>query len=249
MNQIKAILVDDEPDNIKTLQLLIGKYCPDVIVEAVYTDPKAALRALPKTAYDLLLLDVEMPGMTGFELLHKLAKHPEGIIFVTAHSTYAVKAFKFNAIDYLLKPVDTDDLKSAIEKYKNSRGTTDRHMIKELLANMEHLSKPVLQKLAVPTQEGVELIATDDIIYLKADRNYTQIKRKDNKDLIVAKTLGDFEEILQAPRFMRVNKQYIINLDKIARYIRTTNNAVMTDNTEIQVSRTRKDEFLGYLSI
>jgi two-component system LytT family response regulator len=249
MNPIQVVLIDDEPDNIKTLQLLIGKYCPDVTIQASYTDPKAALKALPKIEYDLMLLDVEMPEMTGFELLKKLTKHPSGLIFVTAHSNYAVKAFRFNAVDYLLKPVDVEELIAAIAKYKGKSNTIDADSVKQLLANIESMSKPTLSKLALPTQDGVELIATDDIIFLKADRNYTQIKRLDKKELIVAKTLGDFEEILTAPRFMRINKQYIINLDKIARYIRTSGNVIMCEGTEIQVSRTRKDEFLSFLNV
>ena len=248
MNQIKVILIDDEPDNIRTLELLIGKYCPDVIIQAVFTDPKAALKALPKTDYDLLLLDVEMPEMTGFDLLKKLTKHPKGIIFVTAHSTYAVKAFKFNALDYLLKPVDVDDLKSAIAKYKKNTGTVDSDTVKQLLVNMEYLSKPAMQRLALPTQDGVEMIATNDIIFLLADRNYTRIKRSDKKDLIVAKTLGDFEDMLPSPKFMRINKQYMINMDKIERFIRNTGNVIMCENTEILLSRTRKDEFLSILN-
>jgi two-component system LytT family response regulator len=248
MNQIKVILIDDEPDNIRTLELLIGKYCPEVIIQAVFSDSKAALKALPKTDYDLLLLDVEMPDMTGFDLLKKLSKYPKGLIFVTAHSTYAVKAFKFNALDYLLKPVDVDDLKSAIAKYKKNRDKIDTDTIKQLLVNMEYLSKPAMQKLALPTQDGVELIATNDIIFLHADRNYTRIKRKDKKDLIVAKTLGDFEDMLPSPKFMRINKQYMINMDKIERFIRNTGTVVMSENTEILLSRTRKDEFLSILN-
>ena len=248
MNQIKVILIDDEPDNIKTLELLLAKHCPDVTVQATFTDPKAALKTLPKTNYDLLLLDVEMPDMTGFDLLKKLTKHPKGIIFVTAHSTYAVKAFKFNALDYLLKPIDIDDLKSAIDKYKKNTGTVDSDSIKQLLANMEYLSKPTLQRLALPTQEGVELISINDIIYLHADRNYTSIKRTDKKDLMVAKTLGDFEDMLPSPKFMRINKQYVINMDKIERYIRNTGTVIMSENTQILLSRTRKDEFLSILN-
>ncbi|MCW3125912.1 MAG: DNA-binding response regulator [Bacteroidetes bacterium] len=249
MDQIKAVIIDDEPDNVKTLQLLIGKYCPDVTVQATFTDPKVAIKALPKTDYDLLFLDVEMPDMTGFELLKKLPKHPTGIIFVTAHSTYAVKAFKFNALDYLLKPVDVEELIMAVTKYKKSGDSIDTQSVKKLMANLEFLSKPTLSKLVLPTQDGVELITTEDIIFLKADRNYTQIKRFDKKDLIVAKTLGDFEEILVPPRFMRINKQYLINLDKVARYIRNTGNVIMCENTEIQISRTRKDEFLSFLKV
>ncbi len=249
INMIRAILVDDEPDNIKTLQLLLQRYCPEVEVTATYTDPKAALKALPKASYDLLLLDVEMPGMTGFELLKKLATPPPAMIFVTAHSHYAVRAFKFDAIDYLLKPVDIDDLRAALAKYKRTKADLTTDKVKQLLANIDHLSKPAVSRLALPTQDGVEMIALEEVIYLRADRNYTVIKREGRKDLIVARTLGSFEDLLTPPRFMRINKQYLISLDKITRYVRTTSLALMQDGTEIQVSRTRKEEFQNLIQV
>lgn len=249
MTMIRTVLVDDEPDNIKTLQLLLQRYCPEVEVIATYTDPKTAVKALPKTAYDLLLLDVEMPGMTGFELLKKLRQPPQAVIFVTAHSHYAVKAFKFDAIDYLLKPIDVDDLQAAIAKYKRTRAAMTGDTVKQLLANIDNLSRPALNRLALPTQDGVEMIALDEIIYLRADRNYTVIKRTGRKDLIVARTLGSFEELLMPPQFMRVNKQYLIHLGKITRYVRTGSLVLMQDGTEIQVSRTRKDEFQNLIHL
>lgn len=246
---ISTILVDDEPDNIKTLQLLLQRYCPEVGVTATYTDPKAALKALTKTPYDLLLLDVEMPGMTGFELLKKLTPAPPAVVFVTAHSHYAVKAFKFDAIDYLLKPVDIDDLKAAIAKYKRTKTEMTSARVQQLLSNIDNLSRPALQRLALPTQDGVEMIALDEVLYLRADRNYTVIRRTGKKDLIVARTLGSFEELLVPPQFMRVNKQYLISLARVTRYQRTGSLVLMQDGTEIQVSRTRKEEFQSLIQV
>ncbi len=246
---IRTILVDDEPDNIKTLQLLLQRYCPEVEIAATYTDPKSALKALPKAQYDLLLLDVEMPGMSGFELLKKLTEPPHAVIFVTAHSHYAVKAFKFDAMDYLLKPIDTDDLQAAIAKYKRTKADLNTTRVQQLLANIDNFSRPAVQRIALPTQDGVEMIALAEIIYLRADRNYTVIKRVGKKDLIVARTLGSFEELLAPPQFMRVNKQYLISLDKITRYIRTGSLVLMQDGTEIQVSRTRKEDFQNLIQV
>jgi two-component system LytT family response regulator len=156
MTPIKAVLVDDEPDNITTLGLLIKKYCPEVSVEATFTDPKAALKALPKLHCDMLFLDIEMPEVNGFELLKKLKKFDGCVVFVTAHSTYAVKAFKFSALDYILKPVDVDDLKSTIAKYKKARtAAPGQDMMKQLLSNIDLLSNPKANKLSVSTQEGI----------------------------------------------------------------------------------------------
>ncbi len=249
MTMIRTILVDDEPDNIKTLQLLLQRYCPDIEVTEAFTDARAALRALPAMQYDLMLLDVEMPGMTGFELLRKLSPPPPAVIFVTAHSHYAVRAFKFDAIDYLLKPVDIDDLQAAIARYKRTKADIASARVQQLLANIDNVSRASPQRLALPTQDGVEMIALDEVIYLKADRNYTVIKRQGRKDLIVARTLGSFEELLTPPQFMRINKQYLVRLDRITRYVRTSSLVLMQDGTEIQVSRTRKVEFQDLIQL
>jgi two-component system LytT family response regulator len=251
MAPIKAVLIDDESDNIKTLQLLIKKYCPDVTVEAAFTDPKLALKALPKTACDILFLDIEMPDINGFELLKKLKKFEGKVVFVTAHSTYAVKAFKFSALDYILKPIDVDDLTQTIEKYKKSRTTApDADVMKQLLSNIELLSNPKANKLSVSTQEGIEIINLNDVDYMKAERAYTIIKRQDKTDIVVSKPLKDFEDMLPSAKFMRIHDSYLINLDKVVRYLRQDGGyAVMRDGSEILISRGRKDDFLKYLQL
>jgi two-component system LytT family response regulator len=251
MAPIKAVLVDDESDNIKTLELLLKKYCPDVVVEATFTEPKAALKALPKTACDILFLDIEMPEINGFELLKRLKKFDSNVVFVTAHSNYAVRAFKFSALDYILKPIDVDDLKATIEKHKKTRTTApDRDMMKQLLSNIDLLSNPKANKLSLSTQEGIEILTLSDVDYMKAERSYTMIKRQDKTDLMVSKPLKDFEDMLPHSKFMRIHDSYIINLDKVLRYLRQDGGyAVMRDGTEILISRGRKDDFLKYLQL
>ena len=251
MTPIKAVLVDDEPDNVKTLELLIQKYCPDVTVEAVFTESKAALKALPKIACDILFLDIEMPDINGFELLNKLKKFDASVVFVTAHSTYAVKAFKFSALDYILKPIDVADLRQTIEKYKKTRTTApDRDMMKQLMSNIELLSNPKASKLSVSTQDGIEIINLNDVDYMKAERAYTLIKRQDKADLMVSKPLKDFEEMLPPTKFMRIHDSYLINLDRVLRYLRQDGGyAVMRDGSEILISRGRKDDFIKYLQV
>ena len=251
MNPIKAVLIDDESDNIKTLELLIKKYCPDVTIEATFTDPKSALKALPKLSCDILFLDIEMPEINGFELLKKLKKFDGSVVFVTAHSTYAVKAFKFSALDYILKPIDVADLKQTIDKYKKTKTTApDGDIMKQLLSNMDLLSNPKANKLSVSTQEGIEILNLTDVDYLKAERAYTIIKRQGKPDLMVSKPLKDFEDMLPHTRFMRIHDSYLINLDNVLRYLRQDGGyAVMRDGTEILISRGRKEDFLKYLQI
>ena len=249
MAPIKAVLVDDESDNVKTLELLIKKHTPEVTVEATFTDPKAALKALPKLQCDILFLDIEMPEINGFELLKKLKKFDGSVVFVTAHSNYAVKAFKFSALDYILKPIDTADLRQTIEKYKKSRtAAPDHDMMKQLLNNIDLMSNPKANKLSVSTQEGIEIINLSDVDYMKAERSYTLIKRQDKSDLMVSKPLKDFEEMLPASKFMRIHDSYLVNLDKVVRYLRQDGGyAVMRDGSEILISRGRKEEFIRYL--
>jgi len=249
MNPIKAVLIDDESDNIQTLEILLRKHCPEVTVLATFTDPKVALKALPKLSFDILFLDIEMPEINGFELLRKLKKFSAAVVFVTAHSNYAVKAFKFSALDYILKPIDIADLQQTIAKYKKSHNTApDGDMLKQLLSNIDLLSNPKANKLSVSTQDGIEIITLSDVDYMKAERAYTLIKRQDKNDLMVSKPLKDFEELLPAAKFMRIHDSYIVNLDKVVRYLRQDGGyAVMRDGSEILISRGRKDEFIKYL--
>lgn len=249
MTPIKAVLIDDESDNVKTLELLLKKHVPEVTVLATFTDPKVALKALPKLACDILFLDIEMPEINGFELLKKLKKFDGSVVFVTAHSNYAVKAFKFSALDYILKPIDTADLRQTIDKYKKSHSIApDSDMIKQLLNNIDLMSNPKANKLSVSTQEGIEILNLSDVDYMKAERSYTLIKRQDKNDLMVSKPLKDFEEMLPSSKFMRIHDSYLVNLDKVVRYLRQDGGyAVMRDGSEILISRGRKEEFIKYL--
>ena len=249
MSTINAILVDDEPDTLKTLQLLVKRHCPDINVAGAYTCPKTAHGEIEKLNPELLFLDVQMPEMSGFELLEKLKRFNGSVIFVTAHNGHALRAIKFSALDYLLKPVDITELKQAVEKYKKIKSAKPGNdVLQQLAKNLEFLATPAANKIAVSTQEGVEIVMLADVDYLKADRNYTLIKRKGKKDLLVSKPLKDFEETLPSTQFMRIHSSYLINLQKVERYVRSDGGyAVMEDGTEITVSRSHKDEFLQYL--
>lgn len=249
MDVINTILVDDEPDTLKTLQLLIKKYCPEINVLGAYNNPEQALPEIEKLNPDLLFLDIQMPGMSGFELLENLTKYSGSVVFVTAHNTHGIKAIKFSALDYLLKPVAVVELQQSVAKYKKQRaGKPDMQVLQQLVKNIEFLSSPAPTKFSVSTQEGIEVIVMAEIDYLKADRNYTLIKRKSKKDLLVSKPLKDFEGILTASTFLRVHSSYLVNMQKVERYVRSDGGyAVMEDGTKITVSRSHKEDFLRYL--
>ena len=248
MNKLKVALVDDEPASLKTLQLLLKKYCPDAEVIASFNDPAIALKEIPQLNIDLLFLDIEMPVLSGFDLLNGLKDYKGGVIFATAHSSYALRAFKFSAVDYLLKPIEVDELKQAVEKFKQTRQPKpDSSAMKQLADNMQHLSSPNPQKITITTSNSIEIIALEEVEYLKADSNYTLIKRSGKPDLVISKTLKDFEEIIPSGRFMRVHITHIINLNKVERYLRQDGYAVMQDGTKITVSRNNQAEFLNRL--
>lgn len=249
MPPIKALLVDDEADSLETLQLLLARHCPDVQILAALNDPRAAIKKIKALQPALLFLDVQMPGMTGFDLLGKLKDFSGRVIFVTAHSDFALRAIKFSALDYLLKPVDATELKKAVQKFsKAAPASPPPGTYRQAASNIDFMAQPNMGKIALNTQQGVEILKCDEIIYLQADRSYTHITFSHKKPLLIAKPLKDFEEVMPAAQFMRIHASYIINLSKIQRYMRAEGGyVVMEDGKEITVSRSHKDAFLQYL--
>jgi two-component system LytT family response regulator len=213
-----------------------------------FTNPQKAVAEIQRHPPHLLLLDIQMPGMTGFELLEKLNGFTGKVIFTTAHSNYAVRAFKFNATDYLLKPIDGEELQKAVAKLKaGEASSTETSILRELSENIKLFAAQPLQKICLATSEGLEIIALDNILFLKSASNYTVIKRATEKELIVAKTLKDFEGILPPDTFMRVHASYIINLTKVAKYLKQDGGIVaLSDGTEILIGRSYKETLLKY---
>lgn len=248
MPLIKAILVDDEEDSLKMLEMLLKHYCPEVEIVGSFTNPQKAVAEIQRHPPHLLLLDIQMPGMTGFELLEKLTGFTGKVIFTTAHSNYAVRAFKFNATDYLLKPIDGEELQKAVAKLKaGETSLPETSLLRELSENIKLFAAQPVQKICLATSEGLEMIALDDIMSLKSANNYVVIQRSNNKELIVAKTLKDFEGILPPDMFMRIHASYIINLTKLTKYLKQDGGVVvLNDGTELLVGRPYKESLLKY---
>ena len=243
---IKIAVIDDSPICIKDIQSLVKKHCPNIEITGSFNNPEKALRELPKLKPDLLLLDVEMPDMNGFQLLEKCTEFSGGVIFITAHGHYALQAFKFSAVDYLVKPVQKDELIKAFAKYdKMHQAKPANNNLQELASNINLMAQGQLGKIAISTFTGIEIIRIDEIIYIKAEGNYACIKRQGQKDLLVAKTLKDFEGTLVHLHFSRVHNAYLINMDKVTRYMRVDGGCVeMEDGTKIDISRSHKENFL-----
>lgn len=247
---IKAIIVDDEQHCIDRLKNLVATYCSnEVSIIATFDNIDDAYSALQQLKPDLVFLDVQINRETGFDLLRKLPAISFDVIFTTAYEQYAVKAFKFSATDYLLKPIDVDDLKDSLKRIKESETkghkNEDLNLLIENIKNIQHHTK----KITVPTLNGLEFLNVQDILHCKSDVNYTTLYMKDKSKLMVAKTLKEFEGILSSYNFFRVHNSHLVNLNYIKSYNKGKGGyLILDDNTEIEVSTRKKEDFLQKLA-
>ena len=247
---INAILIDDEQHCIDHLGGLIRTHCADRIrLMGSYHSTTEGRQAILTDPPDLVFLDIQIGEETGFDLLAKLPSIPFDIIFVTAFEKYAIQAFKFSAIDYLLKPVDPDDLQQAVMRLQQKRS---REELSQKMDTLFHNLKNVpglSRRITVPTVKGLAFLPVQDIVRCESHINYTTIHLRDGRKLTVAKTLKEFEELLADYNFYRVHNSHLINLAFIKGYNKGKGGSVsMTDNTEIEVSTRRKEDLLKRLA-
>ena len=244
---IKAVIIDDEIHCRKTLNMLLAENCPDVQVVEQCEDGEAGILAIQKLKPDIVFLDIEMPGMNGFEMLQKLPAINFEIIFTTSYDQYAIKAFKFSALDYLLKPVDRQELEAAVQKVVKR---LSRPVPQQLEILLQKLYQPAssIRKIALPTMEGLQMIPIDSIISCASDSNYTIFQLKNKQKLIVSRLLREVEEMLEEYSFLRVHHSYVVNLNEIEKYYKGDGGyVVMSDGSSIDVSRNKKDVLLTKL--
>lgn len=241
---LKAIIIDDEPYCCEILVAMLELDCPEVDIKAICNNAKDALTAIRQQSPDLVFLDVEMPKMNGFEMLQQFSHIPFEVIFTTGYDAYAIKAIRFSAIDYLLKPIDKDELRKAVAKVSLKAGHNLNQQLNILLERLGN-KQVSLQKIALPTLDGFELVPLENIIHCEADSNYTHVVLKHAKKVLVSRTLKEIEELLEGHSFLRIHHSYLVNLNEIVRYIRGEGGyVIMSDNTSITVSRSRKDTLL-----
>ncbi|MEO0896995.1 MAG: response regulator [Bacteroidota bacterium] len=246
---IRAILVDDEKFGREALQGALKHYCPEVEILASCSSAKEGLTAISVHQPDLVFLDIQMPHMTGFDMLQEIGQPDFDTIFVTAHDSFALKAIKYSAFDYLLKPLDIEELVNSMRKYQQERKSVYRETQYQQL--IEHLQKKLErpEKLAIPTSDGMEFIQVEDIIFCQASGNYTVLQLTRTGTIVTAKTLKELQGLLEANGFCRVHHAYLINLKHIQKYIKGEGGQVLlTDKHEVDISRRRKDEFLRRIS-
>ena len=244
---IKAIAIDDELHCLETLSIMLSEWCPQVQLIDQCRSAKQGLEAIEKIKPDLVFLDIEMPVMNGFELLEQFKEIPFAIIFTTSYDQYAIKAIRFSALDYLLKPIDPSELKQAIKKVEEQRHFPLAEQFQMLLRQINGKNTG-FNKIAVPTAEGFELIPSGDVLYLEANDNYTHLFLKDKNKVIACRTLKEMEEqIRDFTFFIRVHHSYMVNLNEVAKYVRGEGGyLVMSDGSSVNVSRSRKDALLKF---
>lgn len=245
---IRTVLIDDEIDSIRILERLLDTYCPQVSIVGKADGVETGIHTIQTARPDLVLLDVEMTQGSAFDLLNQLQPINFQIIFVTAFDNYAIKAYKYSAVDYLLKPVDIDDLCAAIERVTQKiQGKSFLDQMQVLLHNVEtfHLSQ---QKMAVPTLTGLIFIAIRDIMRFEAKGSYTTIYLNNGEQIMATRNIKEYEELLPAVIFCRVHNSHIINLHKIQKYHKGRGGyVIMEDGSSIEVASRRREEFLRRL--
>ncbi|MEL7535095.1 MAG: LytTR family DNA-binding domain-containing protein [Bacteroidota bacterium] len=242
---IKAIIIDDEEDARESLALALGKYCQQVEVVARCDGPLEGLEMIKKRDPDLVFLDVQMPHMSGFDLLEKIENPRFQTIFVTAHDKYAIKAIRFSALDYLMKPVDIEELVGAVNR---AEAISEKQDYRAILHNVRHRLGQE-GKLAVPVSEGMVFVEIQDVIHLQADGSYTRMFLENRADMLVSKRLKDFENILDPNYYCRVHHSSIINLNKVERYIQGEGGyVIMSNQAHVDISRRKKEEFMKLIA-
>lgn len=245
---IKAIIIDDEQKSRETIAAVLKLHCKDVSVIAQAGDVKSGLDAIAQYPPDLILLDVKMPDGTGFDLLQQLDAISFKIIFITAFEEYAVKAFKFSALDYILKPVDPNELASAIAKAEHALEKEKLSLqLNAFMANINNMAREV-KKIVLKTTDNIYVINVQDIIRCEADRNYTDFYLNGGKKLMVSVTLKEYDDLLKHYGFFRVHQSHLVNLNYIDRYEKGGGGSViMKDGAAIAVSFRKKDQLLKFL--
>ncbi len=243
---IEAVLVDDEIKALQSLSWELTNFSDEINIGASFTDPVEALGYLAQNTPDCLFLDIEMPTMDGFQFIQKLTNKNFPVVITTAYNQYAIKALKHEAIDYLLKPIDTDDLKDTIVKIKkhNSKNFSAERLEKILLnfnANTIH------KKITINTDGKLLFLENEEILYAESDGNYSTLYLADGQKIVLTKKLKEVNELLPQDSFFRIHNSYIINLHKIKEFLKTDGYVILKSNHKIPVSRQKKSDFLDLL--
>lgn len=242
---ITSLIVDDDLKNIRVLKGLLNEFCPKVEVIAEAVNIKDAIQLVHDHKPDLIFLDIEMPYGNGFEMLDQLMPVEFEVIFITAYDHYAVKAFKYCALDYLLKPVNIPELQSAVKKVEEHIQSKDTNLKLEMFLDRIKSNQTELQRIAIPGMDGLTFVDIKNIIRCESDGNYTHIYLLQKQKVTASKNIKEFEELLPESIFCRIHNSHLVNLNHIKKYFKGRGGyVVMEDDTSIEVASRRKDVFL-----
>lgn len=238
---LKAIILDDEIRGSSLLDRKLAIFQDDLRVEAIFNDPYKALSKIVEIEPDVLFLDVEMPGLNGFQFLEKLGAFNFEVIFTTAYDTYTLEALRLSAVDYLVKPIDEDELHTAIFRLK-------KRVMEKVRLSQRTDNRPVNNRLALSTAEGVYFVDKGNIMRVEAMSNYSTFHLQGDKKIIVSKTLKEYEGVLLDDFFLRINRSVIVNLNYVEKYRKGDGGTLeMSDGVEIEVSSSRKEVLMEKL--
>ncbi|OSY87072.1 LytTR family transcriptional regulator [Tenacibaculum holothuriorum] len=240
---LKAVIVDDEPKAIQGLSWELSNFSEDLNIEKTFTDAEEAISYINSNDIDCLFLDIEMPTMDGFQLLEKLDKKDFAIVITTAYNEYAIKALKNEAIDYLLKPIDTDDLEETVMRIKNHHNkNNDSEKFEKILSSFNKRFNS--RKITISADGKLIFLEQSEILFVESDGNYSSIYTTANKKIVITKKLKEVNELLPDEHFFRIHNSFIINLNKIKEFLKSEGYVILEDNHRIPVSRQRKSDFL-----
>jgi len=247
--KLKTIVIDDEHDAVDFISSVIAEYCPALEVTGKAYDVVEGVQRIKELTPDLVFLDVEMPHGTGFDLLTHFPEKEFDVVFITAFNHYAIKAIKFSAVDYILKPININEFIEAVNKVVQKRSNNLVRGNENIRVLLENLKSGLPSRLAIPTSDGMEYLNPRDIIRIEADRSYSWFYINGNRKMLVSKNLKEFQDLLNDRYFFRPHNSHLINLKYVKKYIRREGGYIeMMDGSEIPVSRNRKDLFLVHMS-
>lgn len=243
MTELTAVIVEDEIHLLDSLALMLRNYCPDVKVIGKAAGFAEGLDCIKHHQPNLVFLDIEMPFGTGFDLLEQLPRRNFDVIFVTAYNQYAVKAIKFSALDYILKPVNIKELIAAVQRVKQKKHS--HALANQFQVLFESLDNRMLTKIAIPTSDGMSYLEIADIIHIDAEGRYSRLSLHNQKAILVSRNLGEFDDLLSDNSFCRIHHSHLINLAHVVQYSRRDGGRVCLSNgSTLPLSRSRKEDFL-----
>ncbi len=246
---IRCILIDDEKNALEMMEWLLKTYCPGVEIVAMCSSAEQGIEAINTYKPDVVFLDIEMPRMNGFDTLEQFDKLFFDVVFCTAYDQFAIKAFKYSALNYLLKPIDPEDLMATVVRIEERKAIPTKEQFELLLQHIHQPVKSTPHRIVLTTGDGMIFVPTTEIIYCEAESNYTKVVLANGKKIVVSKVLKDIDEALNGPDFCRVHSSFLINVNRIKKYVRGDGGyLVMDDDTNISISRNRRQEFMELFS-